>query len=63
MRQSEIRRAFVTLRLRPDEKARLERYAEEQEIGLSDVLREALTPILTDPAPAGARAGQTMQAR
>lgn len=54
-RYKDVRGAYVTIRLLTAEKERLEAHAKARRVGLSDILREALAPILTtDPAPAGA---------
>ena len=62
----EIRTSYVTIRLLNAEKERLEAHARARKVGLSDILREALGPILTGAAtavPVASDQGQAMSVR
>lgn len=53
---AEIRVKHVTFRLLPDEKQRLDEYVRAHDVGISDLLREVLAPIISAQAKAGTEA-------
>lgn len=60
-KEAVVRAKHVTFRLLAEEKQRLDEYTRAHEVGISDLMREALAPIINSQAPTGVQASTAVR--